>query len=86
MNITAKFASVCPCCSQRIQPGSKVEWTKGSKARHVACAAKPGAAAAPSATKPQSTSSIDRVYKRRYGWDGRVGSQSYYASGRYDEE
>lgn len=46
MTITAKFASVCPCCAQRIQPGSKVEWSKGSKARHVACAVKPGAAVA----------------------------------------
>jgi len=84
MTITAKFATVCPCCSQRIQPGSKVEWTKGSKARHVACAAKPGAASV--ASKPASEASVDRVYKRRYGWDGRVGSSSYYSSGRYDEE
>ena len=30
MIITAKFASVCPCCSQRIVPGSKIEWSKGS--------------------------------------------------------
>jgi hypothetical protein len=37
MTITAKFASVCPCCNVRIQPGSKVEWSKGEKARHVAC-------------------------------------------------
>lgn len=37
MVITAKFASVCPCCNARIEVGSKVEWTKGSKARHVAC-------------------------------------------------
>jgi hypothetical protein len=38
MLITAKFASVCPCCSQRIQVGSKVEWSKGSPAKHTACA------------------------------------------------
>lgn len=37
MTITAKFASVCPCCNGRIQPGTKVEWAKGSKARHVEC-------------------------------------------------
>jgi len=48
MTITAKFASICPCCSQRIQVGSRVEWTKGTKARHVACAQQPGAASAPS--------------------------------------
>lgn len=39
MIIIAKFTSVCPCCNQRIDAGSKVEWTKGSKAAHVACAA-----------------------------------------------
>ena len=46
MIITAKFASVCPCCSARIDIGSKVEWSKGAKAVHVACAGK----AAPVAT------------------------------------
>ena len=39
MIITAKFASVCPVCSQRIAVGEKVEWSKGSKAAHVACGA-----------------------------------------------
>ena len=39
MVITAKFASVCPCCSNRITPGIKVEWSKGSEARHVSCVA-----------------------------------------------
>ena len=38
MIITAKYASVCPCCSIRIVAGSKVEWSKGSPARHVGCA------------------------------------------------
>jgi hypothetical protein len=37
MIITAKFASTCPCCDGAIQVGSKIEWTKGSKACHVAC-------------------------------------------------
>lgn len=37
MIITAKFASICPTCSQRIDVGSKVEWSKGAKALHVAC-------------------------------------------------
>jgi len=45
MTITAKFASVCPCCGERIQPGTTVEWQRGSAARHVACSA--GAAARP---------------------------------------
>lgn len=26
------------------------------------------------------------MYRRRYGWDGVVGSSSYYSSGLYDEE
>lgn len=39
MTITAKFASICPCCNVRITPGAKVEWTKGSPARHVTCGA-----------------------------------------------
>jgi hypothetical protein len=38
MVITAKFASVCPCCNARIAVGSRVEWSKGASARHVACA------------------------------------------------
>jgi hypothetical protein len=46
MVITAKFASFCPCCSARIEVGSKVEWSRGEKARHVTCtgSAKPSAA------------------------------------------
>ena len=38
MTITAKYASICPCCNRSIAPGDKVEWSKGTKARHVACA------------------------------------------------
>lgn len=37
MTITAKYASTCPCCNGSITPGTKVEWSKGSKARHVSC-------------------------------------------------
>lgn len=48
MIITAKFASVCPCCNSRIVPGSKVEWSKGSPAKHTACSqGSSGATAAP---------------------------------------
>ena len=46
MIITAKFASVCPCCANRIGVGEKVEWTKGAKAKHAACAGTPVAATA----------------------------------------
>ena len=37
MTITAKYAGTCPACRQPIAPGQKVEWAKGSQARHVAC-------------------------------------------------
>jgi hypothetical protein len=40
MTITAKFASLCPVCSQRIQIGESVEWQKGQKARHITCPAR----------------------------------------------
>jgi hypothetical protein len=56
MIITAKFASVCPCCSTRITVGEKVEWSKGEKARHVRCAGKPAVA-----------STARRSYARRSG-------------------
>jgi hypothetical protein len=38
MIITAKFASICSCCRQPIVVGSKIAWSKGSPAKHVACA------------------------------------------------
>lgn len=37
MVITAKFSSRCPCCQQTIAVGSKIEWSKGRPAQHVAC-------------------------------------------------
>lgn len=37
MTIIAKYASICPCCSVRIIPGSRVQWSKGSQARHATC-------------------------------------------------
>ena len=52
MIIIAKFASTCPNCAKAIAIGTKVEWTKGSKAAHVDCsAALPGLAS----TTPSST-------------------------------
>lgn len=47
MTITAKFAGTCPVCRQPIVPGAKVEWAKGSQARHVACATAGASAPAP---------------------------------------
>lgn len=84
MIITAKFTSVCPCCSAQIKAGEKVEWTKGSKARHVACAGKPAAAA--SSAPRRSAYSRGYGTGRQYGWDGVYGSPSYYSSGQYDED
>jgi hypothetical protein len=37
MVIEAKFSSVCPNCSIRIQPRENVEWTKGNPATHLVC-------------------------------------------------
>lgn len=51
MTIRAQFASVCPCCNARIAVGSKVEWSRGTKARHVACPARTAAPAARSAPR-----------------------------------
>lgn len=64
MIITAKFASVCPCCNSRIAVGSKVEWQSGQKARHVACASAPGARIVASAPARITSSA------RRGKWTG----------------
>ena len=37
MTITARYAAACSCCSVPIRPGDKIEWAKGSPARHAAC-------------------------------------------------
>jgi hypothetical protein len=86
MIITAKFASVCPCCSSRIAVGEKVEWERGAKARHAACAGKPAVATASRSTSRRSAYSRGYGTSRQYGWDGVVGSPSYYWSGQYDED
>jgi len=69
MIISAKFASVCPCCSVRITPGSRVEWIKGSKAVHVACAGKP-APIALAATSVRRSSYAGRTSYARGKWNG----------------
>lgn len=67
MIITAKFASVCPCCSVRIDVGSKVEWSKGAKAVHVACAGK----AAPVVTRePISVDGSPAIRARHWSQRG----------------
>lgn len=37
MTITAKYSSICPACGHGIIPGTQVEWSKGTKARHTSC-------------------------------------------------
>jgi hypothetical protein len=49
MTISAKFASQCPVCGQRIYVGTKIEWSKGERARHTICPT--GAAKAPAAPR-----------------------------------
>lgn len=67
MIITAKFASTCSCCSQRIAVGSKIEWTKGTPAKHVSCSA-PSAGAVPVAS---TVSTVRAARARRPGrWTG----------------
>lgn len=56
MVITARFASFCPCCNARIEVGSKVEWSKGAKARHVACAGSAPSSQIRVASTPRPTS------------------------------
>ena len=72
MVITAKFASSCPCCRQPIQVGSKIEWSKGSPARHIACGSAPGAQiVVRSATRSfaRRSSSGDRYVKTGRCWE-----------------
>lgn len=47
MTITAKFVSRCVTCGQTIQPGTKIEWTKGSPVRHTSCVGSRTTASAP---------------------------------------
>lgn len=72
MIITAKFASVCPGCSRRILVGEKVEWSRGSRACHAACAGQPVA----TVVAPSGRSRV-----RRAGpWAGAAASVPGYAS------
>lgn len=77
MIITAKFASVCPCCNARIAVGSKVEWSKGSKACHVACAGKPAVA---STARSSSRGSYRQPLGRGHGTAASVPGYSSYCT------
>lgn len=37
MTITAKFPATCPTCGGAIAAGDKIEWQRGTRARHTAC-------------------------------------------------
>ena len=39
MTIVAKYSARCAACGGPIAVGTKIEWSKGSPARHVDCAA-----------------------------------------------
>ena len=39
MKISAKFASECPTCGVWLRKGEQVEWARGTRAQHLACAA-----------------------------------------------
>src|SRR3990167_1088102 len=62
--IPARFASTCPTCSQRIQPGQSVEWIKGSPARHVDCST--ATVIAPAATPATPVVTYETVGARVY--------------------
>jgi len=66
--ITAKFASVCPACSGRITVGDKVEWSKGCKAVHVACA---GSASSVAAREPVSLDGAPAIRAQHWSQRGR---------------
>lgn len=96
MTITAKYAATCPCCKSAIRPGDKIEWSKGSPAKHVSCASKTGSAPTTTvATRIRCTtcaycqSPLDR-YQVSHGFrfcsqdckiDARTGGQSGYVGG-----
>lgn len=68
MVITAKFASVCPACNARIEVGSKVEWSKGEKARHVSCGSSTAAApqSSTATAKPGCCTKCGKACKPQY--------------------
>jgi len=50
------------------------------------CAISQRSAREPSSDRGSSRQAVERLYRRKYGWDGRRDSPSYYSSGMYDEE
>ncbi len=54
MVITARFSSVCPSCHVSIAIGTSVEWSRGTKARHVDCTTASQAPTEPRRSAPAS--------------------------------
>lgn len=51
MTITAKYATRCATCGQPIAAGEKIEWAKGSPARHTSCTATTTRTAVPKSSR-----------------------------------
>ena len=69
MLITAKYSSTCPTCRLPIAAGSRVEWVRGEKARHEACAAGVAGFTSPlvaAAAPTREPISLERVGRRTY--------------------
>lgn len=79
MTITAKFPGFCPCCNGRIAAGDKVEWSKGAKATHVACAGRGRGSSAPTATRSPTTTRYSSARRRSCTTGGNCSS---FGSGR----
>lgn len=67
MVITAKFASTCSCCRQPIAVGSKIEWSKGTKAVHAACV---GQSAPVASREPVSLDGLPAIRARHWSQGG----------------
>ena len=84
MIIQAKFASVCGC-GRQIRVGEKVEWSRGAKARHVACAGSAPAAASAPAGKVYDSQKFNGHGARKGGYRKACvsdGNCSSFGSGR----
>ena len=52
MTIRARYSSECPGCGAKIEPGTLVTWSPGTRARHPGCAGQ---------------TAVQRRQARRYG-------------------
>ncbi len=73
MTITAKYAAICPVCNGPINPGSQIEWSKGTKARHTACSSSSSSPAVAPRTYGQRIEAQRSTTARRRGWGAGAG-------------